>query len=422
MTNADSWSKYQHNLDKTLDFLANGGSIDKASILLEKADNYRPALFNKPGHPVAVFRQENQLLETKLDQELLPTLKKWQQNGQNAELKQRLNHELTEISQISRHYKRKENSLFPLLVKYQLLTEDQTTQLWQKDDAALTLLEQAQKVLAAYPATQLYQVEAAVEQAAQALKQSYFAENAVILPLLCLLLKPEEWYMVKQDEIEIGYSWLKEVKSWRPDPAISEQVQAQLSALKGQAEFKQIMTAYKNWVQQQTQTSVSTKPKAPLTGDADYLVGTPDNSPALVFKDIKQIALKLEVGSLNLNEIPAIFNVLPLDLTFVDAHDRVKWFSNSDRVFPRTRSVIGRPVIRCHPPKSIDLVLKILSDFHKGYADSEDFWVDVHGRKIYLCFYAVRDSSDHYLGCLETVQDITRLQTLTGTKTLENRQ
>lgn len=128
----------------------------------------------------------------------------------------------------------------------------------------------------------------------------------------------------------------------------------------------------------------------------------------------------MEIGSLTLKEIPAIFNVLPIDLTFVDKYDKVKWFSNTDRVFPRTRSVIGRPVIRCHPPKSIDKVLKILDEFHKGYADSRDFWVNVHGRLIYLCFYAVRDNNDNYLGCLETVQDITKFKNIAGQKTLEN--
>lgn len=98
---------------------------------------------------------------------------------------------------------------------------------------------------------------------------------------------------------------------------------------------------------------------------------------------------------------------------FCRQNDRVKWFSNSDRVFPRTRSVIGRPVIRCHPLKSIDKVLKILDDFHKGYTDSEDFWIKVHGHTIYLCFYAVRDNQDNYLGSLETVQDITKFKAIT---------
>lgn len=157
-----------------------------------------------------------------------------------------------------------------------------------------------------------------------------------------------------------------------------------------------------------------------LNGAENYPVGESESSPDLLFEDLKDTVVKMEIGSLSLKEIPAIFNVLPIDLTFVDKYDRVKWFSNTDRVFPRTRSVIGRPVIRCHPPKSIDKVLKILDDFHNGYADSQDFWVNVHGRMIYMCFYAVRDNEDNYLGCLETVQDITNFKNIIGEKTLEN--
>lgn len=404
------WQKYQHNLLKALAFLNGGGDPAKASTLLTKAADSLPAAFQVKGHPVNTLLRENQALKQMIAENVLPLLKKWQQDGKNQDLKDSLAFYLRKLYDIDHHYKRMENSLFPLLVKYGLMSDEQTSKLWNNYDQALALIEQAKKAEATSTPDKLYLVEAAVEKACQELEKQIFYENTVLLPTMVCTLSPQEWYEVKQDELEIGYALLKAIPMWKP--ARTDVQPPKLPA--------EIVTAFHRYIATISQIKTQIKASDVLKGDQSYPIGDSTNSPALVLPQSQQIGLKLEVGSLNLNEIPAIFNVLPIDLTFVDKNDRVKWFSNSDRVFPRTRSVIGRPVIRCHPPKSIDKVLKILADFHKGYADSEDFWVNVHGRTIYLCFYAVRDNEDHYLGALETVQDITKFKTITGTKTLEN--
>lgn len=122
---------------------------------------------------------------------------------------------------------------------------------------------------------------------------------------------------------------------------------------------------------------------------------------------------------MNLSELTAILQVLPLDLTFVDQDDIVRWFSdNNHRIFPRTRAVLGRAVVNCHPPKSVDKVEKILADFHAGTEDHADFWINFRGKLVYIRYFAVRDPQQRYLGCLEVSQDITEIQALTGEKRL----
>lgn len=128
----------------------------------------------------------------------------------------------------------------------------------------------------------------------------------------------------------------------------------------------------------------------------------------------------LPTGDLTISEIEGLLRVLPLDLTFVDANDIVQWFSdNGDRVFPRTRAVIGRAVVNCHPPKSMPKVQKILDDFRAGNLDHADFWINLHGEIfVYIRYFAIRDPEGNYLGCLEVTQDISEIHELKGEKRL----
>ncbi|WP_461227334.1 DUF438 domain-containing protein [Lacticaseibacillus suihuaensis] len=128
----------------------------------------------------------------------------------------------------------------------------------------------------------------------------------------------------------------------------------------------------------------------------------------------------LPTGSFDLDQLTHVLRLLPLDLTFVDETDTVRWFSDSgERVFPRTTAVIGRKVQNCHPPRSVDKVEKILADFHAGREQHADFWINLHGeRMVYIRYFAITDQANRYLGCLEVTQDITAIQQLTGEKRL----
>jgi uncharacterized protein len=118
--------------------------------------------------------------------------------------------------------------------------------------------------------------------------------------------------------------------------------------------------------------------------------------------------------------LAAILNTLPIELSFVDADDRVLYFSHEhhEKIFPRGRGAIGRRVQQCHPPKSVDKVNAILASFKSGQRELAEFWLDLRGRKIHVRYSAVRSPEGTYLGCLETVQDITRIQQLQGERRL----
>lgn len=116
----------------------------------------------------------------------------------------------------------------------------------------------------------------------------------------------------------------------------------------------------------------------------------------------------------------AILNTLPVELSFVDADDTVRYFSheNHEKIFPRTRGAIGMQVQNCHPQKSVHRVNEILADFKAGKRDVAEFWIDMGGRKVHIRYWPVRGAAGEYLGCLETVQDITDIQKLEGEKRL----
>ncbi len=117
--------------------------------------------------------------------------------------------------------------------------------------------------------------------------------------------------------------------------------------------------------------------------------------------------------------LEAILDALPVEVSFVDDADTVRYYSKGDqRIFKRTPAVIGRKVQDCHPPKSLHKVEQVISDLKSGKKDVAEFWIELGGRKIYIRYFAVRDKAGKYLGTLEVTQDITEIQKLTGEKRL----
>lgn len=138
-----------------------------------------------------------------------------------------------------------------------------------------------------------------------------------------------------------------------------------------------------------------------------------------VAQDIGSLFLKMEEGRLNLEQINLILKFLPVDVTFVDENDKVAFYNRGEeRVFPRSAGVIGREVRFCHPPKSVDTVLRILEEFKAGRKDEADFWIQFKGRMIHIRYFAVRDRAGKYKGVLEMSQDVTEIQKLQGEKRL----
>jgi DUF438 domain-containing protein len=118
--------------------------------------------------------------------------------------------------------------------------------------------------------------------------------------------------------------------------------------------------------------------------------------------------------------LAAILNTLPVELSFVDKDDKVRYFSheNGQKIFPRTRGAIGTAVQNCHPQKSVHLVNQILADFKAGRRNVAEFWIEMGERKVHIRYFPVRNPAGEYLGTLEVVQDIAPIQRLTGERRL----
>jgi len=130
-------------------------------------------------------------------------------------------------------------------------------------------------------------------------------------------------------------------------------------------------------------------------------------------------AVTFETGTLSKEEIEAIFNNLPVDITFVDKDDTVRYFSQSkDRIFVRTNAVIGRKVQQCHPQKSVHVVNRLMEDFKGGRRDVGEFWINLEGRLILIRYFPIRSKNGEYLGCIEVTQDITNIKKIEGEKRL----
>ena len=129
--------------------------------------------------------------------------------------------------------------------------------------------------------------------------------------------------------------------------------------------------------------------------------------------------LQFETGSLSKEEVEAVLDSLPIDISFIDKEDRVKYFNKAEgRIFVRTKAVIGRKVQLCHPQKSVHVVNRILEAFKTGKKDVAEFWINLNDRLILIRYFAVRGKNGKYLGTVEVTQDITDIKKIEGQKRL----
>jgi DUF438 domain-containing protein len=140
----------------------------------------------------------------------------------------------------------------------------------------------------------------------------------------------------------------------------------------------------------------------------------------IIIEDIKDVEkqgsnIQLPSGNFSVEELLAILNTLPVDITFVDKNDKVKYFSQSkDRIFQRSRAILNRDVRHCHPPASAHIVDKIIEDFKSGKHDRAPFWINLKDQFVHIEYFALRNEKGEYLGTLEASQDLTGYRKLEG--------
>jgi len=315
------------------------------------------------GHPIDTFQRENRaLLQVtnslrKVAEKIgePPVREEWER------LKPALGGALDRLLEIDKHYLRKENQLFPFLEKHGV--EGPSKVMWAIHDDIRALLKQARQTIAADDAALAVSTCLAL---VKMVDDMVTKEDKVLHPMAVDTLSEAEWIKIRAGEDDIGYAFIEGVPDWPPQAA---------AAAGGE-------TA-----------------EAPVTGaDADLLA--------------------LHTGDLSLEELNLMLGVLPIDFQYVDEHDRVRFYSEGERVFPRSPGVIGRKVQNCHPPASVHKVQEIIDAFRAGEKDTAEFWIDLRGRFVHIRYFAVRDAAGAYRGVVETSQDVTDIRALEGQRRL----
>ena len=315
------------------------------------------------GHPVHTFKLENTEIE-----KLTTSIKNLAAKGQDAvadEVLDDLKKKLVQLKNIELHYVKKEQLLFPFLEKHGFMGPSKV--MWGKHNEIRDLLKNA-----------LMNIEKdQTKKDFNSFKQNYldplieevtgmiFKEENILFPASMEKLNSADWVDIIKESDEIGYAFIE-------------------------------------------------KPR-----ETSSIVEDLKKNVAPELKIIEENIISLPTGCLKLKERMWILDSLPFDITFIDRDDTVKYFSdNKERIFVRTKSIIGRKVQNCHPPQSVDTVEKILSAFKQGSRNSADFWINFNSKLIFIKFLAIRDENSNYLGTVEITMDITEFKNLEGEKRL----
>ena len=325
------------------------------ALLFESALEQTVASPDSASHPVSMLKRENSEI-ARLSASLREALAKRDATA--------VENGLRRLQGVAGHYSLKENVLFPYLEKHGFPGPSRV--MWSKHDEIRTLLKKASDGSQRTPDL--------LKKLLEEIDGMVFKEENILFPASLERITPAEWVQIYKAGEEVGYPFLA-----------GHDLHQALE-----------MAEAKETARTDTPREAGALPPAPPAGE-----------------------IRMPTGSLSLMELTALLDVLPVDITFVDADDRVRYFSSSrERIFVRTTAVLGRAVQNCHPPQSMGKVNEILQSFRDGSRDHADFWIQMQGKFIYIRYFAVRDPGGRYLGALEVTQDLTQIKSLSGERRL----
>lgn len=312
------------------------------------------------GHPIDVMLHENKALK-QLEQDIHKVLATIAEQPQNLskENVMKLRGLFNQLFDVDKHYQRKEYLLFPFLENHGITGPPKV--MWGKHDEIRELIKGSIEILKAEDVTSeelLAAAEIVLLPAIKGVVEMTIKEEEILFPMTLDMLTDAEWYEIEKQSLEIGYCLYDPPKAWKPA-----------------------------WAEQDTLTEMNK---------------TAGN-------------IQLPSGSFKVEELLAILNHLPLDMTFVDKDDKVKYFSQgSERIFQRNRAILNRDVRLCHPPSSAHIVDKIIDDFRTGKASRAPFWINMGGKMIHIEYFALLSESGEYLGTLEVSHNVQGYRELEG--------
>ncbi len=312
------------------------------------------------GHPVDVMTKENIELQ-KVTADIRKLLGEIQKSDKD-ELKKNmimLRGLFNQLFDVDKHYQRKEYLIFPYLEAKEITGPPKV--MWGKHDEIRELIKGSIEILKTETVSArelLATADMILLPACKGVDEMIVKEEEILFPMALDKITDAEWYEVAKQSLEIGYCLYDPQVEWRPKGAVEESI-----------------------------------------------------------NDIQQSGghIQLPSGGFSVEELLAILNHLPVDMTFVDRNDKVKYFSQgAERVFQRNRAILNRDVRLCHPPASAHIVDKIIDDFKSGKQDRAPFWINMGGKMIHIEYFALKNDKGEYLGTLEVSHNVNVYRELEG--------
>lgn len=318
----------------------------------------------QPGHPVHTLMEEHKILLrfTEELKNIAQTLKQTEDFNLVGKEIEQLKHVAEHFKDAESHYVREENVLFPYLEKHGVTQPPAI--MWSEHNEIRENKKKLYELVGMYKSMSFQgfavELSGVAISLGNLLQSHFYKENNILFPTALKVITENEWIEIKKQFDELGYC------CFTPEHAKKDVEKARIS-----------------------------KPETLPEGQ-------------IIF----------ETGVFRKEELEILLNTLPIDITFVDKEDTVRYFSQStERIFPRTKAVIGRKVQLCHPKASLHKVEQILNDFKNNKRDVAEFWINLKERLIYIRYFAVRKNGE-YLGTLEVTQDITDIKKIEGEKRL----
>lgn len=315
------------------------------------------------GHPIFILIQEHKLMLDIAEQLKGLSLKFLNSDGKDTAVFSQIEQLVEHLKSSECHYLREENVLFPYLEKHGITEPPKI--MWMEHDNIREIKKLIYLDLHSLKESFSKDISVSLHkngsQLLNQLSSHFYKENNILFSVAMRLIEEGEWYEIYKEFVEIGFSDFYTPPFW-----------------------KDFILRHKTTIDR-----------------------------------IEEKEIQFDTGQFTFEELESLINTLPFDITYVDKDDVVKFFTDSkDRIFVRTKAVLGRTVQHCHPAKSIHLVNKILQNFKSKESDNATFWINLGGRLILIQYFAVRNKNGKYLGCLEVTKDITEIKKIEGEKRL----
>ncbi len=333
---------------------------DAHSAVLEGRVDLSAQKYVPDGHPVDVMLQENKALKH-VAENVLSVLSalKYIRDEEMPDTILKLKAGYNQLVDVDKHYQRKEYLLFPFLEALGITGPPKV--MWGKHDEIRDLLKGSIEILNTPDVSKddlIVSAELVLMPAAKQVLDMTVKEEEILFPMAMDALSDADWYQIRKQSVEIGFCLYDPPTEWVPEGIEEEGI-----------------------------------------NEAQREGGN----------------IQLPSGGFTAEELLAILNTVPVDMTFVDKNDKVKYFTQgSERIFQRNRAILNRDVRHCHPPASAHIVDKILSDFKSGKQSRAPFWINLRGKFIYIEYFALRNEKGEYLGTLEVSQNLTEYRKLEG--------